>query len=282
MRKGLFAVFFLICCSSLPSQQVLNNDAIVKLVKAGLSDDLIVSTINASPGTYDTSADGLIALKQAGVCDKVVAAIVTKALAPAATPGAARAATTDDPNDPNSHHDPGVYLMTAGANGKPSMVFIDRAGAASVRTANVVGAAFSYGISKAKLKAEIPGPHATVRTNEPRPIFYIYFPSSEIVGGLGGNNIITSPTQFSLVHLEGKKDRRETAVAKVGFASAHAGVDEKMQSLFTSERLRNGVYKVTPNNSLESGEYAFIATSGTAKTVANETVVIYDFGVDLH
>jgi hypothetical protein len=47
-------------------------------VKAGLSDDLIVTTINGSVGNYDTSANGLIALKGAGASDKVVSAIVIK------------------------------------------------------------------------------------------------------------------------------------------------------------------------------------------------------------
>ena len=79
MRKSFLAVLLLAFCSLLAAQQALNNDAIIKLVKAGLSDDLIVTTINASPGSYDASANGLIALKQAKVSDKVVAAIVLKA-----------------------------------------------------------------------------------------------------------------------------------------------------------------------------------------------------------
>ncbi|MGA9062509.1 MAG: hypothetical protein WB341_12690 [Terracidiphilus sp.] len=79
MLKWLFAAFFLVCCLAVTAQQALNNDAVVKLVTAGLSDDLIVSTINVSPGTYDTSADGLNALKTAGVSDKIMAAIVTRA-----------------------------------------------------------------------------------------------------------------------------------------------------------------------------------------------------------
>ena len=57
MRKSLIALVFLAFCSFIVAQQALNNDAVIKLVKAGLSDDLIVSTINASPGTYNTSAD---------------------------------------------------------------------------------------------------------------------------------------------------------------------------------------------------------------------------------
>ncbi len=79
MRKILFALVFLVCCPLLISQQTLNNDSVIKLVKAGLSEDLIITTINASPGTFDTSANGLIALKSAGASDKVVSAIVLRA-----------------------------------------------------------------------------------------------------------------------------------------------------------------------------------------------------------
>jgi hypothetical protein len=79
MHKSFIALVFLTFCSLLVAQQALNNDAVIKLVKAGLSDDLIVSTINAQAGIYDTSTDGLIALKTAGVSDKVVAAVVGKA-----------------------------------------------------------------------------------------------------------------------------------------------------------------------------------------------------------
>jgi hypothetical protein len=61
------------------AQAGLNNDSIIKMVKAGLSEDLIVSTIISSQGAYDTSADGMIALKGAGVSDRVVAAMVQKA-----------------------------------------------------------------------------------------------------------------------------------------------------------------------------------------------------------
>jgi hypothetical protein len=83
MRKSFLAVVFLAFCPLLVAQQSLNNDSVIKLVKAGLSDDLIVSTIDAQPGKYDTSTDGLIALKSAGVSDRVVSAIVLKTSQPA-------------------------------------------------------------------------------------------------------------------------------------------------------------------------------------------------------
>jgi hypothetical protein len=79
------------------AQQALNNDAIIKLVKAGMSDDLIVTTINAQPGAYDVSPDGLIALKTGGASDKVVSAIVLKA---SAAPPPAPAAPAPPPAPP--------------------------------------------------------------------------------------------------------------------------------------------------------------------------------------
>ncbi|MGA9070141.1 MAG: hypothetical protein WB424_07795 [Terracidiphilus sp.] len=82
MRRSCLALLFLVFCSLCGAQQSLNNDAVIKLIQSGLPDDLVITTINASPGTYDISVDGLIALKSANVSDKVVAAIIAKANAP--------------------------------------------------------------------------------------------------------------------------------------------------------------------------------------------------------
>jgi len=65
---------FVLLISAVAAQTVLTNDSIMKMAKAGLGDDIVVSTINAQPGQYSTSADDLIALKGAGVSDKVIAA----------------------------------------------------------------------------------------------------------------------------------------------------------------------------------------------------------------
>ena len=78
MRKTLLTLGLAFLCPILVAQQALNNDGVIKLVKAGLSDDLIVSTINGSQGNYDTSADGIVALKTAGASEKIIAAILEK------------------------------------------------------------------------------------------------------------------------------------------------------------------------------------------------------------
>jgi hypothetical protein len=76
MSKVFTAVGFLVF---LMGQQTLNNDSVVNLRKAGFSEDVIISAINRSQGAYDTSVDGLIALKNVGMTDKEISAIVAKA-----------------------------------------------------------------------------------------------------------------------------------------------------------------------------------------------------------
>jgi hypothetical protein len=76
MSKVVIAVGFLVL---LLGQQTMNNESVVNLMKAGFSEDVIISAINRSQGAFDISVDGLIALKNAGITNKEIAAIVAKA-----------------------------------------------------------------------------------------------------------------------------------------------------------------------------------------------------------
>ncbi len=77
MKKVLsIAAALLFAVSMAAAQAALNNDSIIKMAKAGLSDDVIVATVNASAGSYTTNPDVLISLKKAGVSDKVIAVLV--------------------------------------------------------------------------------------------------------------------------------------------------------------------------------------------------------------
>jgi hypothetical protein len=97
VRKIILAIVFLAFCSLLVAQQIMNNDSVIKMIKAGLSDDLVVSTINAQTGAYDTSIDGLNALKAAGASGRVIAAIVVKSAGPAPAAPVAPAAPAPVP-----------------------------------------------------------------------------------------------------------------------------------------------------------------------------------------
>lgn len=55
--------------------RALTNDTVLKMTKAGLDDTIIVQTIQSQPGAFDTAPDDLIALKNAGVSQRVIAAM---------------------------------------------------------------------------------------------------------------------------------------------------------------------------------------------------------------
>ena len=68
----------------------LSNQDIVRLVQAKLPDDLIVSKIKTSKTRFDTSVDAIIALKSAGLSDRLIGVMMNPAAAEAAPAVAAR------------------------------------------------------------------------------------------------------------------------------------------------------------------------------------------------
>lgn len=76
---------FLLCLAiafTAHAAEVLDNATVVRLTKAGLSPEIITLKIGQSEARFDTSTDGLIALKSAGVADSVIMAMMQKAPAP--------------------------------------------------------------------------------------------------------------------------------------------------------------------------------------------------------
>jgi len=76
------------------SAWAVNNADVVKMTKAGLDEATVTAAVRgASPAEFDTSADGLVKLKQSGVSESVIQAMIAKqsggASASSSTGGAA-------------------------------------------------------------------------------------------------------------------------------------------------------------------------------------------------
>ena len=54
------------------SRHVLTNDSVIALAKAGFDELFIIERIRTSRTRFDTSVDGLVALKQAGISEDVI------------------------------------------------------------------------------------------------------------------------------------------------------------------------------------------------------------------
>ncbi|MGH9598996.1 MAG: hypothetical protein ACRD27_03985 [Terracidiphilus sp.] len=287
MPKNLLAILFLVCCPLLVAQQAMTNASVIKLAQAGLSDSLIITTIDASPGAYDTSANGLIALKQAGVSDKVVDAIVIKASggsAPAAS-APSTAAAPANPDNPAAPHDAGIYIYSADAAAGSKMMMLEPNVYTQGKTGGMFASAMTYGIAKVKVKAVLRGAHANARVIGTQPVFYFYF--EEKSAGLSNASTIfggtSTPNEYTLLKFDVKKDTRETIIGSANAFGASGGTDEKAVVPFTYTRLRPGAYKVVLNSPLQPGEYGFIASGGSVAVgpyggTTNSRV--FDFGRD--
>ncbi len=63
---------------SAASSGAMTNDTVLRMHAAGLSDDLVVQSISTQPGSYNTSPDDLIHLREQGISNVVLAAMATK------------------------------------------------------------------------------------------------------------------------------------------------------------------------------------------------------------
>jgi hypothetical protein len=77
MRRTLVLFLALASCPVALPQNALTNDDIIKMVKGGLPDDVILQAIESQPSNFDISAQALIALKQQGVSTAVLNKILT-------------------------------------------------------------------------------------------------------------------------------------------------------------------------------------------------------------
>lgn len=252
MCKRLLAVSFLFCCSLILAQQTLNNDAVVKLVKAGLSEDLIVTTINASPGSYDTSANGLIALKSAGVSDKVVSAIVVKASGAAPAAGAAGGGTTIGGATLGGTSAGGALTGVPAGVDSVGVYYQDTGGAWQEVNAEVVnfktGGAVKHLASVGVIKEDVNGMVAGIKSHLDLKMpasFIFYVPEGR------------SPGEYQLLRLHVNKDNREFRSSTGGVVHEKGGAQRDMID-YTSKKIAPRVYQIVLGGEVGKGEFGFL------------------------
>jgi hypothetical protein len=257
MRKGLVALLFLAFTSLLTAQQALNNDSVIKMVKAGLTDDVIVATINANPGAYDASPDGLIALKQAGVSNKVIDAIVAKSSASAPDSAQPSAPASPEPPAPPQFAPlpPGVdnigaYYKDSGGNWQPlpAEVVIFQSG-------GLVKHVASAGLVKEDLNGLVGGMRSRLVVSTP-VTFILHVPDGH------------TASDYELIHLHPSGNNRQfqSVAGGLGHDSSSSLRDEID---FSSKQIGPSAYEIVLNNGLGDGEFGFLAPQATGADAAS-------------
>lgn len=284
----------------LPAQtarETLTNTTIVELVRLGLSEALIVMKINQSNCRCDTTAAAITKLKAARVSDPIIMAMLNTSivnhhesikknvLTGIAEPSPSMK-TREESSEPalageralSQISEPGIYLF---ADGKMSVI---EASVFSGGKANFLLGSLTYGIKKTKWRAKVRGRSANLKTTDPRPVFYFVFNpeyknSGANMAGLFWGMPATSPNEFLMVQMDVKEASREAVMGEYGtFSGVSMGARDKDIREYSFEKIKTGIYKVTPKTNLAPGEYSFYY-AGNVTGLGFAGGKVFDFSV---
>ena len=229
----LFALAFLA-----GAQDVLTDESIVKMVKSGLGENLIVGMVQGQPGKYSLNPDELVKLKQAGVSEKILTAMASKGsgsgnAAPAAAPPDV---ASGDPDIPQGI-DIGVYYKKAGRWEEmlPEVV--------NWKTGGVIKHIATAGVVKGDVNGHIQGPHSRNSLKSPIEVL-IYAPEGVAI------------TEYQLIHLHENPDNREFRTITGGVMHEEGGATRDLIP-FEGKKAASRTYKVLLPN-LGAGDYGFL------------------------
>src|SRR6202022_937847 len=111
---------------------------------------------------------------------------------------------------------------------------------------------FTYGIRGLHWDAFLNGPASSHLVNERHPIFYLYVPDG------------TSSSDYALMRLNKKGNRREFQIGSLAgkMGGGKAGVKRDREISFAAEHVGIRTYKITLDQDLKPGEYAFFMATG--------------------
>jgi hypothetical protein len=239
-----------------PAKRLTNQD-IIEMTNLNLSDDVIIAKIRSATGAdaskFDTTVDGLKALKAANVSDAVIKVMINPAPPPPPVVTTA-APMTLDPNFPPPEI--GVYWKDG-----PTFVFIEGAAIARTKAGGRAASFATDGIRGQHWDAVLEGPTSKNHVKDRRPIFYLYVPDG------------SSAADYALIKLQKKGDRREFQVGSFGgIGGGKSGVKKDKEVSCSSEHVGIRMYKITLNEDLKPGEYAFFMGTGSQSNMSSGRV----------
>jgi hypothetical protein len=234
------------------AQEVLTNDSVIQMIKAGLPEAVVIAKIKSTASKFDLKTDSLVSLKKAGVSDKVLEAMVAAGSGSAPTTGAMPA--------------PPAPAMAAGALKNTDVIYQLVGGKYVEMFATSANLETNMAFFQSKSEVVLEGRKAQYRTTEKQPVFLSTY----------------SSTDAPLVRLKPGDDHNDRNL-KIGSGAfmpfggtQKMGVRNEDKVPVTIERDPRGFYKVTPSAALPPGEYGFILATGFGAGSGK----IYDFGVD--
>lgn len=228
--------------------EVLTNDKVVTMVKAGLPSTVVVNKIRSSKTNFNTSTDELIRLKQEQVPDEVINVMINPSAAPNGLSEAA-----------GGTKEIGVYRKQNNdwTEMPPEVV--------NWKTGGVMKSIASMGVVKGDVNGHLEGHESSTRVGSPVE-FLVIAPEG------------VSITEYQLLKLNQHKDNREFRTVTGGVFHAKGGATRDLIR-FEGRRIASRTFLVTLNG-LTAGEYGFLPPGALTQLSGAATLgKIYTFGV---
>ncbi|HEY4355162.1 MAG TPA: hypothetical protein VGN16_05410 [Acidobacteriaceae bacterium] len=233
-----------------PDDSTLSNDSIIRMTKAGLSEQIIAQAIDLQPGRYDTNAESLIALKEAGVSDKIIGLMQSHGT------GLGRHDTKPVELAPLSGEidEMGVYYQDR----KTSEWIPLKTEKVVIKSGGFIKSTITQGIIKQDRNGTVNGEHSPLVLNSGTPIL-IYAPEG------------TSPDEYTFVQFREHGNRREFRIYTGGVIHGGGGSDRDSID-FTAKKIAKRMYTFNVPEDVVVGEYGILppgAAAGAASLNGN-------------
>lgn len=278
----LLCITYLQLYSQTTNQEIVTNNTVIELYKAGLGKTVIISKINTSVCQFDLSTEKLIELKKSGISDEIIDAML-----------AYKSGNNNSNISPNNQQTQnavtkgdlpsGIYYC----KGSPcELVELEPSVYSQAKTGSGLLTAITYGLAKTKNKATLSGDKANLQIEDSLPAFYFYFDKSQS-GNLSGSqqmgwfSAATSPNEFLLVKFTLSSDKKSREVVTGSWNSYEgmtSGIDNAQKISFKHEKVSQGVYKVYLEKAIPKGEYCFMYAGGTT-AYGSPLQKVFDFGI---
>lgn len=255
--KRLGSIFALALAWLCFAQTQLTNESVIKMVKADLGEAIIISTINGQPAKFATSADDLINLKQAGVSDNIIHAMIVKMSGGGAAAPAAAASAASPEKGPVS--EVGVYY-------KKNEVWTDLPPeVVNFKTGGVLKTIGTAGIVKGDINGRVNGEHS--RTVIKTPVSLLVYASEGV-----------AITEYQLLRLRGSKDAREFRTVTGGVLHVSGGQTRDVVP-FESKKVAPRTWEIVLPN-LGEGDYGLLPPASTDATASSGRIgKVYSFRI---
>lgn len=280
---------------TVPAAAASANEEVIKLAKAGMTDEIILAVVaKTDRAKYDTSVDALLKFKEAGVSQRVIAAIlgistapVSDQSTPAVGPVTGSAAgqrlevsLAQTPTQSVEGIEAGIYWENS-----DKLIQLEPAVFSGGKTGGKFLGSIT-GLAKSSIKAVVRSEKAGQRIQTSTPAFYFYFENKSAgLSNTGGSGMFTgflngasSPNEFVLARMSVDRNERSIVTSESWAFSDRSGIRSRDTIEFSVERVRAGMYKVMPRTPLTSGEYCFFFAAGNLERSGGGK--LFDFGVD--